>query len=123
MKLLLALLLFAGLAAAQTFHSVTLTWTEPAGGATVTSFNVLRGTTSGGESATPIGTVAFVTGQASYTYIDQGSATNLLTEGSTYYYEVTATGPGGTSAPSPEATALIPFSVPAIPSKPTVLVK
>ena len=125
MKLLLAFILFAGALAAQTFHSVTVTWPPGAGttSANTTSFGILRGTTSGGESSTAIGSVAFVTGQASYTYIDQGSATNVLTEGLTYFYEIVAIGPGGTSAPSPETSATIPFSLPPVPGKPTAVAK
>jgi hypothetical protein len=121
--LLLTLLSAPAFAFAQTFHSVTLTWPAGAGGGTVTSFGVLRGTTSGGESSTPIGTVAFVSGQATYSYVDQGSATNVLTEGSTYFYEIVATGPGGTSAPSAETSVTITFSAPAVPGKPTAVVK
>ena len=124
-RLLLLTLLAVVLLSAQTFHSVTLTWPPGAGAtsANTTSFGVLRGTATGAESSTPIGTVAFVSGQASYSYIDQGSATNILTEGSTYFYEIVATGPGGTSAPSAETSATIPFSLPPVPGKPTAVAK
>jgi len=121
-QLILALLLFASLATAQTFHSVTVTWAPGAGGDPPTSFGVLRGTTSGGESTTPIGTVPFVTGQTSYTYTDQGSATNVLMGGATYFYEIEAINTGGTSV-GPEKSVTVPFFAPAAPSAPTLVAK
>lgn len=72
--------------------SVSLSWTGSTG---ATSYNVYRGTSSGGESTTPIAT--FVT-QASYT---DSTATN----GTTYYYEVAAINSAGTSGMSNEASA------------------
>ena len=113
--------------AAQTAHSVTLTWAANTTGAPPTSYNVLRGTTTGTESATPIGSVqvpssAFpgATCSTTCTYVD----TSGLVEGQTYFYEVTASAASGTSGPSNEVAATIPFSgPPAVPSKPTVVVK
>ena len=83
---------------AQTTHGVTLTWTAPAVTATAgpaASYNILRGTTSGGESATPI-----ATGITALTYLD---TTGI--QGTKYFYEVTATNAAGTSAPSTEVSA------------------
>lgn len=120
-RILIAAGLFGAALAAQT-HSVTLTWPANTTGGAVTSYNVLKGTTAGGESTTPIGTVAAsaCTGTpATCTYVDTAN----LVEGQTYYYEVTATNSTGTSGPSPEASATIPFSLPAIPAKPAVVVK
>lgn len=78
-------------------HSVVLTWdASPTGGVT---YNVYRGTTSGGETTTPINTAAITT----LTFTD----TNV-TPGTTYYYTVEAVDSGGSSAPSNEATAAIP---------------
>jgi fibronectin type 3 domain-containing protein len=54
---------------------------------------VYRGTTSGGESR-------IATGVGSTSFTDTG-----LTAGTTYYYYVTAVGPGGESAHSNEAHA------------------
>jgi fibronectin type 3 domain-containing protein len=71
---------------------VTLAWNAPYG---ALSFNVYRSTTSGGEGATPI-----ATGISGDSYIDTG-----LTNGQTYYYEVTAVDTGGESATSSEASA------------------
>lgn len=82
---------------AQTAHSVTLTWPANTTGGTVASYNVLKGTTAGGESTTPIASVAAsaCTGTpATCSYVD----TLSLVEGQTYYYELTATGPGGNLA-------------------------
>ena len=71
---------------------VTLGWTASAG---ATSYNVYRGTTSGGESTTPI-----ATGVTGTSYAD-----TAVTNGTTYYYTVKAINAGGTSAASNEASA------------------
>jgi len=107
---------------AQTAHSVTITEACNTSGGTVTTYNILRGTTSGGESTTPIGTVpaASCTGTPPvFSYVDSAG----LVEGQTYFYEITATGPGGTSSPSSEVSATVPFSPPSTPAKPTISVK
>jgi hypothetical protein len=124
MKRGLLLVLLGGmiLSAQTAFHQVTITWAPGAGGDPPTSFGVLRGTTSGGESSTPIGTVPFVSGQTSYTYTDVGSATNVLTGGATYYYEIEAINTGGTTV-GPEKSVTIPFFAPAAPSAPTLTAK
>lgn len=80
------------LAATAGNASVSLSWTGSSG---ATSYNVYRGTSAGGESATPIAT--FVT-QTSYA---DSSAAN----GTTYYYEVAAVNSAGTSGMSNEASA------------------
>ena len=76
---------------------VTLNWTAPSspGGSPITGYDVLRGSTPGGESSTPLATEVPGT-----TYTDT-SATN----GTTYYYEVEAVNPAGPSAASNEASA------------------
>jgi hypothetical protein len=114
--LLLALIL-AGALFAQT-HSVTLTWAPNSTGDPVTTYNVLRGTTSGGESTTPIGTTAASTCTTSCTYVD-----SAVVGGTTYFYEITATNSGGTSGPSAETSVTVPFFVPAVPAKPTAAAK
>jgi fibronectin type 3 domain-containing protein len=81
--------------------AVNLSWSAPTGAVT---YNVYRGTTPGGESATPI-----ATGLTTTSYSD----TNL-TNGSPYYYEVTAVNANTTytpplpseSAPSAEVSAI-----------------
>ena len=69
---------------------ITLTWSASA---SATSYTVKRGSSSGNETTT----VATTT---NLTYTD----TNL-NNGTPYYYIVVATGPGGTSANSPEASS------------------
>jgi hypothetical protein len=78
-------------------HSVLLSWdASPTGGVT---YNVFRGTTSGGEGTTPINPSAITL----LTFTD----TNV-TPGSAYYYTVEAVDSGGSSAPSNEASASVP---------------
>jgi len=86
-----------GLSASVSGGKVTLSWAAPVG--TVTGYRVLRGTTSGGESATPIGTV---TGSPpAVTFVDPGPAA----AGVTYFYLVVAVNAGGGSPGSNEASA------------------
>jgi fibronectin type 3 domain-containing protein len=92
-----------GLTATPGNASVTLSWTAPAGAA---SYNVYRGTTAGGESATPI-----ATGVVAASYTDSG-----LTNGTKYFYKVAAVNAGGTSALSAEASATPEPPAPAAPT-------
>ena len=119
-RLILGFFAIALMLWAQT-HSVTLTWSSNAAGAPVLTYNILRGTATGAESSTPIGTLpATACAAGTCTYIDSAS----LVEGQTYFYEITATNANGTSGPSPEVAASIPFSTaPNVPAKPTVVVK
>ena len=66
-----------------------------------------------------VGTVA---GIALFTYTDNSSATNLLTENATYCYIVQAYNQGGV-ADSPIASATIPFLVPEAPTAPAAVAK
>ena len=79
------------LTATATNAQITLTWAAATG---ATSYAVKRGTSAGSE------TVTVVTGYTGTTYTNTG-----LANGTTYYYVVTATGAGGTSGNSPEASA------------------
>jgi fibronectin type 3 domain-containing protein len=85
----------AFLVATSSTQSVVLTWVAPAynGNGGDLTYDVYRGTTTGGESLTPI-----VTGLTNATYTD-----TALTNGQTYYYLVTAVDPGGISVDSNEA--------------------
>ena len=97
------------LAASGTNGSVGLTWTASTGTGPIT-YNVLRSTTSGS------GYSSIATAVATNSYTD-----NTVSNGTTYYYVVTSTNAGGTSANSNEANAL-PMLPPTAPSSlvPTV---
>ena len=71
---------------------VSLSWTASSGAA---SYNVYRGTGTGGEGTTALATVPTGT-----TYTDTG-----VTAGTTYYYEVTAVNSAGSSPRSNEQSA------------------
>ncbi|RUS47809.1 glycoside hydrolase family 48 protein [Cohnella sp. AR92] len=98
----------AGLAATAGNAQATLTWSASSGAA---SYNVKRATTSGG----PYATVA--TGVNATSYADTG-----LTNGTTYYYVVSAVNAAGQSANSAQASATPTAPVtPTVPSAPTGL--
>src|SRR6478672_6922309 len=86
-----------GLAAVGGNASVTLSWTAPAsdGGSAITGYAIYRGSTPGGESATPIATNVTAT-----SFTDTGEV-----NGSAYYYKVAAVNAVGTSPQSNEASA------------------
>ncbi|HEV2344385.1 MAG TPA: fibronectin type III domain-containing protein [Actinocrinis sp.] len=80
-----------GLAASAGNGSVALSWTASTG---ATSYSVYRGTAAGAEAATAVGT------STTNSFTDTG-----LTNGTKYYYVVTASNSAGTSAKSAEASA------------------
>ena len=84
-----------------------LSWSAPAstGGAAVTSYNVYRGTTAGGEGTTPV-----ATGVTGTSFTD-----TPLTNGTTYYYTVAAVNAVGTGPQSAEATATPQAGAPSAP--------
>jgi len=92
-----------GLTATAGDATVSLSWTASAG---ATSYNVYRGTTSGGEGATPI-----ATGISGTTYTD-----TTVSNGTPYYYKVAAVNTAGTSAQSAEASATPELGAPAAPT-------
>jgi len=81
-----------GLKATASNARVSLSWTASTG---ATSYNVYRGTSPGGEGATPI-----ATGVKTTSYVDTG-----LTNNKTYYYKVAAVNTYGTSPLSAEVSA------------------
>jgi len=87
-------------------HGINLTWTEGTGGC---SFNVYKGTTTGGENySAPYASV----GVGVLAFLDQTG-----TAGTKYYYTVTAVLSGIESSPSAEASATFPN----VPSAPTAV--
>ena len=82
----------SGLTATAGNGQVALAWSAVTG---ATSYNVYRGTSAGGESATPV-----ATGLTAPAFVDTG-----LTNGTAYYYVVTAVNGVGESAHSTEAKA------------------
>ena len=111
--------LSAACTAAMNNAAVTFTATAPTG------YNIKRGTAHGGPYVT-VGTALV----PALTYTDTASATNILTEGSTYYWVITATAIctalDGTksaceSANSPEASGIVPFRVVPSPLAPPTL--
>jgi fibronectin type 3 domain-containing protein len=73
-------------------NQVALSWNASLGAST---YNVYRGTTAGGEAATPIATNVSTNG-----YTD-----TAVSQGVTYYYKVAAVNSGGTSGKGSEAFA------------------
>ena len=92
-----------GLTATPGSAQVTLAWTASSG---ATSYNVYRGTTTGGEGAAPI-----ATGVKTTAWINTG-----LTNGTPYYYKVAAVNSGGTSGMSNEASATPKVPAPPAPT-------
>jgi titin len=86
-----------GLTASAGNNLVSLSWSVPAstGGSPITSYNVYRSTSPGGEGST-----ALATGVTTASYTD-----NAVTNGTTYYYKVAAVNSAGTSPQSNEASA------------------
>jgi hypothetical protein len=82
-----------GLTATATAGKVSLSWSVPSGAA-VTGYKLVRGTSSAGESSTPIATVT----TASY---DDTTAA----PGTTYFYKVAATSSAGRGPLSNETSA------------------
>lgn len=107
MKKLILLLLLALPASAQTIpHYVTLTWNWTGTG--TATFNVYRGTTSGGETLLAGGVIPM-------NYTD-----NTAVVGTKYFYTVTATVGGVESSPSTEVAAQI--IVPPAPTNPATAI-
>ena len=80
-------------------HNVVLLWT-PSSTSGVVGYNVYRGTTSGGESSTPLNS----TPVSGTTFTDES-----VTAGSTYYYVVTTVGSDDTQSPaSAESSSTVP---------------
>lgn len=110
------------LRAAATAHSVALTWTAstvPTGAPAVTSVNVSRGATSGGETLLANVVIASLTCPSGSPTTSQCYTDTTVTAGTTYFYIVASVNSAGTSPSSNEITATIPNSV--VPNAPTGL--
>ncbi len=92
-----------GFSAAPGNESVSLSWAAESGAA---SYNLYRATSSGGEGNVPVQTL--ITGTS---YTDAG-----LTDGTTYYYKLTAVAASGEGTPCAEVHA-----APVAPAAPTSL--
>jgi fibronectin type 3 domain-containing protein len=91
-------------------HSASLSWAAGVGGDPATSYVISRATVQAGPFTT-IGTSTLPA------YVD-----STVVGGNTYYYEVEAVNAGGESGPSNEVTAVIPVSLPAVPTGLAVVV-
>src|SRR5262249_54273306 len=87
----------ANVVATANVGQVGLSWTAVAG---ASSYNVYRGTSPGGEGATPL-----ATGGTGTTFID-----NHATAGTTYYYQVSAVSLGGEGPRSTEQSSSVQFT-------------
>src|SRR5205807_2256998 len=92
----------AGLKATGGNAQVVLSWSAASG---ATSYDVYRSATSGGEGATP-----YKSGITATSFTDTG-----LTNGTPYYYQVSAVNSSGESAGSAEVSAT-PHAIPAAPT-------
>jgi len=89
---------------------ISLRWSAPTGNATPFTYSLYRGTASGAENPQPIATLNGTT-----SYLDAG-----LTNGTAYYYVVTASDAAGPSAISSEGSA-VPGTAPNAPVFKTVV--
>jgi fibronectin type 3 domain-containing protein len=96
------------LTAAAGNASVSLSWTAPTntGGSNITGYKVYRGTSAGGESSTAVATVTSGT-----TFNDTG-----LTNGTTYYYVVTAVNQTSNESGKSNEASATPATVPGAPT-------
>jgi hypothetical protein len=98
----------AALSARGANTEVLLSWSPPAGtgGAPPSGYNIYEGTAPGHELSTPVNGATPVT--------STGYAVTGLTNGTRYYFEVTALNPAGEGAPAAEASA-VPAAPPGAP--------
>ena len=94
-----------GLTATAGNRTVTLSWAAPDGGSQGDTYNVYQGTSPGGETASAVNLSPIT--DTSYKVPD-------LTNGTTYYFTVTAANEAGNSKPSNEVSAT-PATVPGPP--------
>ena len=90
----------AHLTASASSGAVDLSWSAPTseGGSPITGYDVYEGTTSGGESSTPVNPAPLAASATS-------STVSGLTNGTTYYFMVKAINAAGSSPASNQASA------------------
>ena len=97
----------SGLSAQPGNSEVTLSWQAATGGSSpVTGYNIYESTASGHENGAPLNGSTLVTGD-SYTV-------SGLSDGTKYWFEVTAVNAAGEGGPSPQESA-VPFERPGAP--------
>jgi fibronectin type 3 domain-containing protein len=101
-----------GLTAIGGAKTVSRSWSAPSnvGGAPISGYKVYRGTSSNGQSSTPLATIGNVTN-----YQDIGAS-----DGTTYYYKVSAINSAGEGTKSLEAQGTT-FNIPGPPGTPTAV--
>lgn len=104
-KLLIFFVLIFSAAAQSATHSNTLTWVAGTGGDPATGFEVQRSSANSGPWTTIGSTTISV-----LTYTD-----TTVSAGQTWFYQIIATNPGGSSLPSNIVSATTPFLPPAAP--------
>jgi titin len=86
-------------------NQITLSWTAPSG--SVSGYNIYQGTSSGGETTTPVNGSVLVSGT---------STTVTVSTTGTYYFQVTAVNAAGQSSASNEASATAAAIAPSAPT-------
>ncbi len=100
------------IATALATNEIGLTWTAPT--SNITGYDVYRGTTSGGESSTPLNSTPLSATATSYDDLTAAAGTQ-------YFYTVQAIDSTAASSPSLEANTTTPSSGLAAPTVPTNL--
>lgn len=105
-------------AAGVTPHCAIFNWSAPASGSIPTGYNIYRATSTG-TCKPPFTAVACIkvtsTPVAALTFTDNSSATNILSEGVTYFYVATSVSASGESAPTAEVSGTFPALLPGTP--------
>ena len=110
--LLSVLCMIVPAAHAQAAHNCVLSWTPSTDGASNPSsgYNILKGTTSGGESTTPVNSSPVAVGCTSTTTCTWTDSN--VQAGQTIYYKVVFVVGTQSSAPSAEGSGTVPINPP-----------
>ena len=105
----------SGVKLTATAGTVTVQWTDTSAGPGV-GFFIYKGTTSGGESGTPLNSSPVDVGQSCLTTSAYCAYNDTPTPGVQACYTVAANNSSGTSAKaSPDACVTVPIPIPAVP--------